>query len=189
MTGIHYSPLRGYADGMSSTAPEKTISPASGRISTGRMWLLCLGSAILLSITVAMAILATAKPPTPHFPNAAICISDAAGREMASAGLQDPQSPHILVPGALTLSMQPLSVKFVDKDKGTKIQIEWRLLRSTVAADSYEFKILTGSNALPTVKRIDVSSQSIELLRGDGVVVTIEEKLFDQMPKTAVGDK
>lgn len=128
-------------------------------------------------LVVAIAVIQFAEPPIAHFPHATLCFSGADGREFASCGLQDPQSPH--VSDALSISMQAKSCKFVDKAKGKSIQIEWRLLRSNETGDAYEFKIMTGSNVIPTVKRISISNEPVELLRAEDVLVRIIEKHFD----------
>src|SRR5437016_2573168 len=61
----------------------------------------------------------------PQYPNATLCISRTHGHEFAWAGLQDPKASHVIVPGAPEFSLHPKSAKFVDKDKGTAVQIEW----------------------------------------------------------------
>src|SRR5262245_37144862 len=89
---------------------------------------LWIGLAIVFPIVIAAAVFAFTRPTIPHFRNATLCCSRADGDEFVWAGLQDPQSPHVLIPGALAVSMRPKGFKFVDRSDGTEIQIEWRLL-------------------------------------------------------------
>ena len=84
-------------------------------------------------------------------------------------------------PGALTLRVQPKSVGFIDRDKGTNLHFEWRLLRGSSAGDSYEFKITPGINAAPIVKRVRVANEPIELIRNGEVIVTIKQNVSDEL--------
>ena len=117
-----------------------------------------------------MALLAHAKPVRPHFRRATICFSSRDGQEFAWCGLQDQQSPPTLSPKSCGIN---------DKKTGTSVQIEWNLLRASPEADTYEFRIKTGSNGVPIVKRVEVSRHPIELLKAEDIVVTIRQKTFD----------
>lgn len=114
----------------------------------------------------------------PQYPNATICLSKTDGHEFAWAGLQDPQSPRVLVPGELEFSLQPRSVKFVDKDKGTALQIEWLFLMPSGTGDRYEFKI-TGPSGIQTTKSVTVAHRPVVLLEDGDIVLMIREKVME----------
>ncbi len=162
-----------------SQAGEFPVPVKSRRFSNRLQKLFCFG---LLGIGIVLmwwrlSWLANLKGP--QHPDATLCLSRTDGDEFAWAGLQDSQSPHVLVQGELEFSLQPKSVKFVNnKEKGTAFQIEWLYFGSSGSGDYYEFKII-GPSGIQMTKSIHVESQPITLLKDRDVVITIREKVLE----------
>jgi hypothetical protein len=108
----------------------------------------------------------------PLFPNATLCFSRTGRGEFASVPLRAPQRPFILVPGAVEISAKPNGIKLVENDAKMAVQIEWQFGGS----DSYDF-IMTGPSGMRTSTHVIVRDDPIELLRADGMVVTIRPRV------------
>lgn len=115
-------------------------------------------------------------PQGPRFPDATVCLSMASRGEYAWIRLQDPQDTQVRDPGTLDVFAKPNMVKFVDKDKGTAVQIAWSFFRRRNANyDTYEFSII-GPSGAQTSKGVDISTEPVVLLKEGNLVMTIRHR-------------
>jgi hypothetical protein len=115
------------------------------------------------------------RPQGPRFPDATLCLSMTSRGEYAWVRLQDPQDVQVRDPGTLDVFAKPNVVKFVDKDKGTAVQIACSFVRLNPNYDTYEFWII-GPSGAQTNKSIDISTEPVVLLKEGDLVMTIRHR-------------